>query len=152
MSKRMLTIGFCALLIALAFFMMRIAFGFEGNTINTNMPGSQFFPLLTLALIIFFSLGVIVKSLFWKDKADEKQEQAPLSQWEILRVTSVGVSGFVAYTLWNRVGFLPMAAFLILAIGLILRVRSVVSYLVLAAFATLLFFMLKSLGIPLGTP
>ena len=85
-----------------------------------------------------------------KQVLEESEQRVDLSKFEILRVASVAASGFVAYALWSRVGFLPIAGFLILAIGLILRVRSVWSYIGLAAIAVALFFIMTSLGIPLG--
>ena len=151
MSKRKLIIGFCIIMIILAFAMMWVARGFDSTTIDTSMPGSRFFPMLTLALIVCFSLALIAKNLFMHKQAPEESAQrVDLSKFEILRVASVAASAFVAYALWSRVGFLPIAGFLILAIGLILRVRSVWSYIGLAAIAVAMFFIMNSLGVPLG--
>jgi hypothetical protein len=151
MSKRKLIIGFCVIMIILASSMMWVALGFAPKEPGTSMPGSRFFPMLTLALIVCFSLALIVKNFFMQTQAPEESEQrVDLSKFEVLRVASVAASGFVAYALWSRVGFLPIAGFLILAIGLILRVRSVWSYIGLAAIAVAMFFIMNSLGVPLG--
>ena len=73
MSKRKLIIGFCVITIIMASLMMWVAFGFEPKEAGTSMPGSRFFPMLTLTLIICFSLGLIAENLFKHIDSDTKK-------------------------------------------------------------------------------
>ncbi len=152
MSKRKLLIGFCIIMILLATVMFITATGFDKKTIDSStMPGSQFFPMLTLGLIVCFSLGLMIKSLLQKDEdIEESLRFLIITKAEILRVIIIAAAMFIAYFLWDLLGFLPVAAFLIIVIGVTLRVKSVWGYVLLAAIATALFFTLNSLGVPLN--
>lgn len=145
MSKRVLLIGFCAVMIVTAAVMFIIALGFDAKSVETAMPGSRFFPFITLAMIALFSLAIIVQNA----KRGGDEERIEMTRAEALRVLAVGASAFVAYALWDRLGFLPIAGFLIVVIGVTLRLRSIWGYLILAAIGAALFFTLRSLGVPL---
>ena len=149
MSKRILTIGFCIIMIIIAIIMMVIALGFAPKTAGTFMPGSRFFPMITLGLIIFFSLGIIGQNISKKDSENE-EEKVVLEKPEIIRVVIVTIAGFLSYVIWNKFGFMAISAFLIVVIGITLRIRSLWGYAILAAIAAALYFGLKSLGIPLN--
>lgn len=150
MTKRTLTVVFCSVLIVASVLLFIQALGFEAKAINTRTPGTRFFPIVTLSAIVAFSGAVIVKEL--RDgarSAGSGGEALGLSREQVLRVVLVAATAFLAYFLWDLLGFLPMAYIMVAGTTIILKIRSVWAYGVMAVAVVALYFIFKALEIPL---
>lgn len=151
LTKNAVTIVFLGLLIIAGIALFVIALRFEAKAISTSTPGSRFFPLVTLSVVLILSITLVIQELRRGGRHSESNnEQLELTAEQITRIGLVAVASFVAHALWDIVGFLPMAFLLIAGLSIIVRIRSVWTYGIMAIAVTALYFAFDALNIPLN--
>ena len=100
--------------------------------------GSAFFPRIMLGLIAFCSLGLLAQTLA-RRHASGSSEGLALDRIQLLRVAAVWLICVAFYWAWKYVGFLYASVLFMIAVASVLRVRRVVSLILLSTVGPLLY-------------
>jgi hypothetical protein len=121
-----------AIIVACAVF-GKIALGFEDPPALVGAQvGANVFPLISLGCIALFAAINIFN--YSRGNPEEEDARIDVDKFVLLRVGTVIVILFASYFLWIWIGFIPTSIFMPIAIALVMQVRSLLTYVLLAVY------------------
>lgn len=134
MSVRSANIAFSiAIIIACAVF-GKMALGFEnpGALVGAHVS-TEVFPLISLGCIALFSI-INFFNFVRGNPEGEKDAVLNIDRFVLLRIGLMVAILFVSYFLWEWIGFIPTSIFMTSSIALVMQVRSILTYVLLAIY------------------
>lgn len=134
MSLRIANITFSIAIIIACGVFSKMALGFSdppalaGAQVPTNV-----FPLISLGLIALFAI-INIFNYVRTDPEGQKDTVLDVDRFVLLRVAIMITILFVSYLLWGWIGFIPTSIIMTVSIALVMQVRSVLTYILLAVY------------------